>query len=113
MEWHIALRRQCLASPAHNMATLVTRPGDPQALKAVAAAGLAGTALSVVALEDTGAWKKLLTDASAPFGQPQLFLVLPDGSAIGEANAIARCLGAVGRQLACLACTGAGARAPG
>lgn len=80
------------------MATLVTRPGDPQALKAAAAAGLSGAALSVVSLEDAGAWKKLLSDGAAPFGQPQLFLVLPDGSAVSEANAIARYLGACGHR---------------
>lgn len=81
-------------------ATLVTRPGDPQALKAAAAAGLSGAQLAVAALDDAGSLKKLLSgDASAaPFGNSgsaQLFLVLPDGSAVYEPNAMARALGAL------------------
>ena len=84
------------------MATLVTRPGDPQALKAAAAAALAGTALSFVALDDSGSWKKLLSDGNAPFGQAQLLLILPDGTGLYEPNATARFLG---KPLGVHACT--------
>jgi hypothetical protein len=76
------------------MATLVTRPGDSQALKAAAAAGLSGAALAIVALDDAGSWKKLLSDSTAPFGDSQLFLILADGTAVFEPNAMSRCLGA-------------------
>ncbi len=86
------------------MATLVCRPGDPQALKAAAAAGLSGAALAVVAVDDVGSWKKLLSDPSSPFGYSQLFLVLPDGTAVFEANAMARCLGARRMHAARWAC---------
>ncbi|GAB4819697.1 hypothetical protein N2152v2_006743 [Parachlorella kessleri] len=76
------------------MATLVTRPGDPQALKAAAAAALTGAALSIVALDDSGSRKKLLSDGNAPFDQAQLLLILPDGTGLYEPNATARFLAA-------------------
>jgi hypothetical protein len=76
------------------MATLVTRPGDPQALKAAAAAAVAGTQLAVLPWSDAGAWKKLLADSSSAEQLPQLFLVLPDGTTLADPNAVARYLGA-------------------
>jgi hypothetical protein len=76
------------------MATLVTRPGDPQALKGVAAAAAAGTDLAVLALGESAAWKKLLADSNCAEAGRKLFLVLPDGSALADPNAIARYLGA-------------------
>lgn len=76
------------------MATLVTRPGDPQALKAAAAAAAADTQLAVLPLAEAGAWKKLLADAADPAAARQLLLVTPDGGALAEPNAIARYLGA-------------------
>lgn len=75
------------------MATLVCRPGDPQALKAAAAAAAAGASLSVLPLAESAQWKKLLTDSSDAAASKQLLLVLPDGSALAEPNAIARFLG--------------------
>lgn len=85
------------------MATLVTRPGDCQALKAAAAAQLAGADLAVLPLAD-GAWKKLLADSGDAATARQLFLVLPDGSTLGEPNAIARYLGAQRGGRGLLAC---------
>lgn len=82
------------------MTTLVTRPGDPQALKAIAAAAAAGTELSVLALGETAAWKKLLADSGCAEAGRNLFLVLPDGSALADPNAIARYLGARAALLA-------------
>ena len=76
------------------MATLVTRPGDPQALKAAAAAAAADTQLAVLPLSEAGAWKKLLGDAADPAAARQLLLVTPDGGALTEPNAMARYLGA-------------------
>jgi hypothetical protein len=78
------------------MATLVTRPGDPQALKGAAAAAAAEVPLTVLPLAESGAWKKLLADSSRNEASSQLFLVLPDGSALADANAIARYLGGLG-----------------
>jgi methionyl-tRNA synthetase len=69
------------------MATLVTRPGDPQALKAALAAGAAGAPLAVADAARGGA------DAEAlpPFAAPYLALLLPGGAgALGEPNAMAR-----------------------
>lgn len=73
------------------MSTLVCRPGDPAALKAAAAAAAAGSQLAVASLAETGSWKKAL-EGEAPSGA-RLFLILPDGSALAEANAAARYLG--------------------
>lgn len=73
------------------MATLVTRPGDPQALKAAAAAAAAGASLAVMPMADAS-WKRLLTAGAPLAAEPQLLLVLPDGSALTEANAMARFL---------------------
>lgn len=86
------------------MATLVTRPGDPQALKAAAAAAAAGTPLAVQPLGEAAAWKKLLADSSCPEAARQLFLVLPDGTALADPNAITRYLGEP--SPASLHCTG-------
>ncbi|KAI3430770.1 hypothetical protein D9Q98_009182 [Chlorella vulgaris] len=74
------------------MATLVTRLDDPQALKAAAAAAAAGATLSVLALSDSSTWKKLLADPSCPEAARDIFLVLPNGTALGDPNAIARYL---------------------
>lgn len=73
------------------MCTLVCRPGDPAALKAAAAAAAAGSQLAVASLTDPGSWKKSL-EGEAPAGA-RLFLILPDGSVLAEANAAARYLG--------------------
>ncbi|KAL4436391.1 hypothetical protein ABPG77_009953 [Micractinium sp. CCAP 211/92] len=74
------------------MSTLVCRPGDPAALKVAAAAAAAGSQLAVASLAETGSWKKAL-DGDAPSGA-RLFLILPNGSTLAEANAAARYLGA-------------------
>ena len=82
-------------------ATLVTRPGDPQALKVAAAAAAAGTQLAVVPLAEAGAWKKLLGEAAGPVLEqgPQLLLILPGGgAALTEPNAMARWAGEAGPQ---------------
>ena len=73
------------------MATLVARPGDPQALKAAAAAAAAGASLAVMPLADAS-WKRLLTAGAPLAADPQLLLVLPNGSALTEPNAMARFL---------------------
>jgi methionyl-tRNA synthetase len=74
------------------MATLVARPGDPQALKAAAAAAAAGVELTVVAPANAG---KIVPEGSAPaFGSNDLLLVLPSGATLGEPNAMARHLAA-------------------
>jgi hypothetical protein len=75
------------------MATLVTRPGDPQGLKVAAAAAAAGSSLAVLPLSEAGAWKKLLADSSCAAASQQLFLVLPNGSALTDPNAAARYVG--------------------
>ena len=86
--------RQLTALTAHStMATLVCRSGDPQALKPAAAAAATGSQLALLPLEQATAWRKLLSDASeAP--SAQLFLMLPDGTAVADATAAARCVGA-------------------
>lgn len=76
------------------MATLVCRPGDPQALKGASVAAAAEAPLAVLPLGESGAWKKLLADSADPAAARQLFLVLPDGGVLAEPNAIARYLGA-------------------
>eukprot|EP00887_Chlorella_sp_A99_P004349 scaffold15.g4349.t1 len=70
-------------------ATLVLRPGDPQALKAAAAAGLAGTKLALLPHSDPS-WQKLLAELAAPLGGGALLLVQPGGAALTEPNAMAR-----------------------
>lgn len=71
------------------MATLITRVGDPQALKAVAAAQASGTALIITPLAES---KKLSPDALPPFGSTDLSLVLPSGAVLKEPNSMARYL---------------------
>lgn len=75
------------------MHTLACRPGDPQALKAAAAASATNTAIEIAVLS-SGSWAKLVTnDSAAPAALKDLFLILPNGSTIAEPNAIARYLG--------------------
>lgn len=71
------------------MATLITRPADPQAVKAAAAAHLAGVDLTITPLAEA---KKLAPETLPAYGNSQLALLLSDGSVICEPNAIARYL---------------------
>lgn len=74
-------------------ATLVCRPGDVQALKAVAAATATNTPVEIIPLSD-GKWKKLVSDdTAAPLSLREIFLILAAGSTLTEPNAIARYLG--------------------
>jgi len=72
------------------MATLVTRTGDPQALKVAMAAQATGQTLTIISSSEA---KKLSADVLPPFGGSNLALILEDGSILGEANAMARHLG--------------------
>ncbi|KAL4517959.1 hypothetical protein Ndes2526A_g02325 [Nannochloris sp. 'desiccata'] len=72
------------------MATLVTRSGDPQALKVAMAAQATGQTLTIISSSEA---KKLSTDVLPPFGGYNLALILADGSVLGESNAMARHLG--------------------
>jgi methionyl-tRNA synthetase len=72
------------------MATLVTRSGDPQALKVAMAAQATGQTLTIISSSEA---KKLSADVLPPFGGSDLALILADGSVVGEANAMARHLG--------------------
>ena len=74
-------------------ATLVTRPGDPQALKAAAAAALADIDLAVLSLSDRSSWSKLLREPTTGLGSGNLLLVLPCGDVLSEPNAMARWCG--------------------
>lgn len=73
-------------------ATLVTRPGDPQSIKPLAAATAANIICSTVPFSDQPTWTKLISPAYKDTITPsiRLFLILPDGSIIAEPNAMAR-----------------------
>ena len=73
------------------MATLITRPGDPQAIKAAVAAQATGAALTITSISES---KKLSGDALPVFGSDDLALLLVDGSVLREPNAMARQIGA-------------------
>lgn len=66
---------------------LVTRPGDPQAVKVIAAAEMSKTSVKVTALAES---RKIPEEAMPPFSRKSLVLVLPDGTVLGESNAMAR-----------------------
>ena len=68
---------------------IVTRPGDPQALKGVAAAKISGNDVKVTALAES---RKIPPETYPPFSRNTLCLILPDGSVLAEPNAIARYL---------------------
>ena len=68
---------------------IVTRPGDPQAVKGVAAAKLSGTEIKVTALAES---RKIPPETYPPFSRNTLCLILPDGGVLAEPNAIARYL---------------------
>jgi len=72
--------------------TLVTRPGDPQSIKPLAAAIAAGIICSTIPLSDQPTWTKLISPSYRHTITPsiKLFLILPDGSIIAEPNAMAR-----------------------
>jgi len=71
------------------MATLITRHGDPQAVKAAAAARLVGLDLAITPLAES---KKLSPESLPAFGSTKLVFILPDGSVLVEPNAMARFL---------------------
>jgi methionyl-tRNA synthetase len=72
------------------MATLITRFGDPQALKAAMAAQVTGQTLTIISSSEA---KRLSEDVLPAFGGSDLALILADGSVLGEPNAMARHLG--------------------
>jgi hypothetical protein len=75
------------------MGTLVTRPGDLQALKGAAAAAVAGVGLTVLSNSDACSIPKLVSGSTGVWGAKDLFLLTPSGETVTEANAIARYLG--------------------
>lgn len=69
-------------------ATLVTRNGDPKALKPLLAAQVSGTKLAVISHSDRPTWLKLTGNEEV---ESNLFLILPNNSSIiTEPNAMAR-----------------------
>ena len=73
------------------MATLITRSGDPQALKAAIAAQATGQSLTIISSSEA---KKVTADVLPAFGGLDLALILADGSVLSEPNAMAHHLGA-------------------
>lgn len=69
------------------MAQLGARPGDCQALKALAAAKLAGAAVKLVPADAAA------LAAAHPFGECGLLLTTPGGPQLTSPNAIAKYLG--------------------
>lgn len=70
------------------MATLHARPGDAQAVKALAAARLASAELSVVSAQDVS------KSHPSPFNNNAVTLVTASGAQLTESNVIAKFLGA-------------------
>lgn len=66
---------------------LVTRPGDPLAVKVIAAAEMSKTPLKITAIAES---RKIPEEAIAPFSRKSLVLVLPNGTVLSESNAMAR-----------------------
>ncbi len=66
---------------------LITRPGDPLAVKVIAAAELSKQSLKITARAEA---RKIPEEVMAPFSRKSLILVLPNGTVLSESNAMVR-----------------------